>query len=58
MSELARLVLRAALCAALAPLAPAQDDGPEVHDFRTPDGSRFNLDTDRHQVVATAGIRF
>ncbi|MGN3973990.1 outer membrane protein [Tsuneonella sp. SYSU-LHT278] len=24
----------------------------------TPDGSRFNLDTDRHQVVATAGIRF
>jgi outer membrane immunogenic protein len=25
---------------------------------KTPDGSRFNLDTDRHQVVATAGIRF
>jgi outer membrane immunogenic protein len=24
----------------------------------TPDGSRFNLDTDRHQVVATAGFRF
>jgi outer membrane immunogenic protein len=24
----------------------------------TPDGSRFNLDTDRHQVVATAGVRF
>ncbi|ANY19868.1 hypothetical protein A6F68_01351 [Tsuneonella dongtanensis] len=24
----------------------------------TPDSSRFNLDTDRHQVVATAGIRF
>ncbi|MXO73852.1 outer membrane beta-barrel protein [Altererythrobacter aerius] len=27
-------------------------------DGNTPDGSRFNLDTDRHQVVATAGIRF
>jgi outer membrane immunogenic protein len=25
---------------------------------QTPDSSRFNLDTDRHQVVATAGIRF
>ena len=24
----------------------------------TPDTSRFNLDNDRHQVVATAGIRF
>lgn len=24
----------------------------------TPDSSRFNLDTDRHQVVATAGVRF
>lgn len=24
----------------------------------TPDGSRFNLDNDRHQVVATAGFRF
>lgn len=24
----------------------------------TPDGSRFNLDTDRHQVVATVGVRF
>ncbi|WP_120717984.1 outer membrane protein [Tsuneonella amylolytica] len=24
----------------------------------TPDSSRFNIDTDRHQVVATAGIRF
>lgn len=24
----------------------------------TPDTSRFNLDTDRHQVVATAGVRF
>lgn len=24
----------------------------------SPDGSRFNLDTDRHQVVATAGFRF
>jgi outer membrane immunogenic protein len=27
-------------------------------DGNTPDGSRFNLDTDRHQVVATAGFRF
>jgi outer membrane immunogenic protein len=27
-------------------------------DGNTPDSSRFNLDTDRHQVVATAGIRF
>lgn len=25
---------------------------------QTPDGSRFNLDNDRHQVVATAGFRF
>lgn len=24
----------------------------------TPDSSRFNLDTDRHQVVATVGVRF
>lgn len=24
----------------------------------TPDGSRFNIDTDRHQVVATVGVRF
>lgn len=24
----------------------------------TPDSSRFNLDSDRHQVVATAGVRF
>ena len=24
----------------------------------TPDGSRFNVDTDRHQVMATAGVRF
>ncbi|MGX7925267.1 outer membrane protein [Tsuneonella sp. HG094] len=24
----------------------------------TPDTSRFNLDSDRHQVVATAGVRF
>jgi outer membrane immunogenic protein len=24
----------------------------------TPDSSRFNIDTDRHQVMATAGIRF
>lgn len=24
----------------------------------TPDSSRFNVDTDRHQVVATAGVRF
>jgi outer membrane immunogenic protein len=24
----------------------------------TPDGSRFNIDTDRHQVMATAGVRF
>ncbi|MBD3730286.1 MAG: porin family protein [Sphingomonadales bacterium] len=24
----------------------------------TPDSSRFNLDTDRHQVVMTAGVRF
>jgi outer membrane immunogenic protein len=24
----------------------------------TPDTSRFNIDTDRHQVVATAGVRF
>jgi outer membrane immunogenic protein len=27
-------------------------------DGNTPDGSRFNLDTDRHQIVATAGVRF
>jgi len=27
-------------------------------DGNTPDSSRFNLDTDRHQVVATAGLRF
>ena len=24
----------------------------------TPDSSRFNLDSDRHQIVATAGVRF
>ena len=24
----------------------------------TPDSSRFNIDTDRHQVVATVGVRF
>ena len=24
----------------------------------TPDGSQFNIDTDRHQVVATVGMRF
>lgn len=24
----------------------------------TPDGSRFDIDTDRHQVVATVGVRF
>ncbi len=27
-------------------------------DGNTPDSSSFNLDTDRHQVVATAGVRF
>ena len=27
-------------------------------DGNTPDGSQFNIDTDRHQVMATAGIRF
>lgn len=27
-------------------------------DGNTPDGSRFNIDTDRHQVMATAGVRF
>ena len=25
---------------------------------QTPDSSRFNIDTDRHQVVATVGTRF
>ncbi len=34
--------------------------GKGEYDFNggTPDGSRFTLDTDRHQVVATAGVRF
>lgn len=33
-------------------------EGEVDFDGTTPDGSRFNLDTDRHQVVATAGFRF
>lgn len=33
-------------------------EGEVDFEGNTPDGSRFNLDTDRHQVVATAGIRF
>jgi outer membrane immunogenic protein len=33
-------------------------EGEYDFDGTTPDGSRFNLDTDRHQVVATAGVRF
>ena len=33
-------------------------EGEVDFEGNTPDSSRFNLDTDRHQVVATAGIRF
>ena len=33
-------------------------EGEVDFEGQTPDSSRFNLDTDRHQVVATAGIRF
>ena len=33
-------------------------EGEVDFEGQTPDTSRFNLDTDRHQVVATAGIRF
>jgi len=33
-------------------------EGEVDFEGNTPDGSRFNLDTDRHQVVATAGFRF
>lgn len=34
--------------------------GEAEFDFEgtTPDSSRFNIDTDRHQVMATAGLRF
>lgn len=30
----------------------------DFEDPNVPDSSRFNIDTDRHQVVASAGIRF
>jgi outer membrane immunogenic protein len=33
-------------------------EGEVDFEGNTPDSSRFNLDTDRHQVVATAGVRF
>jgi outer membrane immunogenic protein len=33
-------------------------EGEVDFEGNTPDTSRFNLDTDRHQVMATAGIRF
>lgn len=33
-------------------------EGEVDFEGNTPDGSRFNIDNDRHQVVATAGIRF
>lgn len=33
-------------------------EGEVDFEGNTPDSSRFNLDSDRHQVVATAGVRF
>lgn len=33
-------------------------EGEVDFEGNTPDSSRFNLDTDRHQVVATVGVRF
>lgn len=33
-------------------------EGEVDFDGNTPDSSRFNLDNDRHQIVATAGLRF
>lgn len=33
-------------------------EGEVDFEGNTPDTSRFNLDTDRHQVMATAGVRF
>ena len=34
------------------------DEGEVDFDGTTPDSSRFNIDTDRHQVMATVGVRF